>query len=300
MAALSARSSAPQAKTKKLSFGLSTMASFTYRKVAKKKCCESQPRCTRCTRRNLNCVYNKIKAGCPPSQGTHETLPSPNTIPQCPLKVTSNHERVSSPDREIERQSLRSSERTDLLKYFNDILAPLLVVTHGGWNPIQGLVSPYMADLDSPVAYVIYSMSSAHLVRLDQSEAAGCTRFHKKALDRLDGLLGGDSKHDEALTTIVVLLYYETLFLKYDMALVRQRISQASRILASRLHDTNPRFASIERILTFHDVVASLSLGSAPLLPVSPIPFDEQMPGVLNEDPLLSNVDPLFGLTTDL
>ncbi|KAH7342506.1 fungal-specific transcription factor domain-containing protein [Rhexocercosporidium sp. MPI-PUGE-AT-0058] len=159
------------------------------------------------------------------------------------------------------------TNRRALVDHFCNVLSHLIVFKEDNGNPFRQLVLP-LSHASSPVMNAIFALSSAHLEYRGIENDEKSLDFHNKALQGLASLIEQNdvSNREEVLGAIMLLVYYEVAF-------------------------------------RFYDVIAALSLGTAPQAshePCSPpFPTPPASADSVPNSPL-SAVDTLLGFSTDL
>jgi len=129
--------------------------------------------------------------------------------------------------------------------------------------------------------------------------------FHNKALQGLAQLIeqNDDSRKEEVLGAIILLVYYEVLVQRGSSNIVDGHLKGAMTIMRSSPRVSTPTGLFLERAFRFYDVIAALSLGTSPNASTqpaaAPFPYPPSSEDKMHQSPL-SAVDTLLGLSTDL
>ncbi|KAL5328740.1 hypothetical protein ACEPPN_002243 [Leptodophora sp. 'Broadleaf-Isolate-01'] len=196
------------------------------------------------------------------------------------------------------------TNRRALVDHFCNVLSHLIVFKEDNGNPFRQLVLP-LSHASSPVMNAIFALSSAHLEYRGIENEEKSLDFHNKALQGLASLIEQNdiSNREEVLGAIMLLVYYEVLVQRGNSNIVKGHLKGAMTVMKSGPQITTPTTLFLERAFRFYDVIAALSLGTAPNAnhePTSP-PFPAP-PASANSIPNspLSAVDTLLGFSTDL
>ncbi|TVY84859.1 L-arabinose-responsive transcription regulator ARA1 [Lachnellula suecica] len=189
--------------------------------------------------------------------------------------------------------------RRALVDHFCNVLSHLIVFKEDNGNPFRQLVLP-LSHANSPVMNAIFALSCAHLeYRGIENEEKSLT-FHNKALQGLAQLIdqNDQSKREEVLGAIMLLVYYEVLVQRGSSNIVNGHLKGAMTIMKSGPQITTPTTLFLERAFRFYDVIAALSLGTSPTETSPSAPSGSPRQSVPGSP--LSSVDTLLGLSTDL
>ncbi|KAJ5046818.1 uncharacterized protein L3040_004043 [Drepanopeziza brunnea f. sp. 'multigermtubi'] len=197
------------------------------------------------------------------------------------------------------------TNRRALVDHFCNVLSHLIVFKEDNGNPFRQLVLP-LSHASSPIMNAIFALSSAHLEYRGVVNQEKSLDFHNKALQGLANLIeqNDQSNREEVLGAIMLLVYYEVLVQRGDSNIVNGHLKGAMTIMKSGPQLNTPTSQFLEHAFRFYDVIAALSLGTAPnsstqpAVP-SPFPTPPSPSGSIPPSPL-SAVDTLLGLSTDL
>ncbi|PBP18308.1 putative fungal zn binuclear cluster domain containing protein [Diplocarpon rosae] len=193
------------------------------------------------------------------------------------------------------------TNRRALVDHFCNVLSHLIVFKEDSGNPFRQLVLP-LSHASSPVMSAIFALSSAHLEYRGIENQEKSLHFHNKALQGLAILIEqNDSSHrEEVLGAIMLLVYYEVLVQKDSSNMVYGHLKGAMTVMKSGPKIDTPTTLFLERTFRFYDVIAALSLGTAPSSDEQKIP--SLLPNLADSVPNspLNAVDTLLGLSTDL
>jgi len=196
------------------------------------------------------------------------------------------------------------TNRRGLVDHFCNVLSHLIVFKEDNGNPFRQLVLP-LSHASSPVMNAIFALSSAHLEYRGIENGEKSLDFHNKALQGLASLIEQNdmSKREEVLGAIMLLVYYEVLVQRGNSNIVNGHLKGAMTVMKSGPQITTPTTLFLERAFRFYDVIAALSLGTAPNASdeTAPPPFPTSTTSTdsIPNSPL-SAVDTLLGLSTDL
>ncbi|KAK0125672.1 hypothetical protein ONS95_000325 [Cadophora gregata] len=196
------------------------------------------------------------------------------------------------------------TNRRALVDHFCNVLSHLIVFKEDTGNPFRQLVLP-LSHASSPVMNAIFALSSAHLEYRGIENGEKSLDFHNKALQGLASLIEQNdmSRREEVLGAIMLLVYYEVLVQRGNSNIVNGHLKGAMTVMKSGPPITTPTTLFLERAFRFYDVIAALSLGTAPNAShetVSPpFPASTASTDYIPNSPL-SAVDTLLGLSTDL
>ncbi|KAL2075846.1 hypothetical protein VTL71DRAFT_789 [Oculimacula yallundae] len=196
------------------------------------------------------------------------------------------------------------TNRRALVDHFCNVLSHLIVFKEDNGNPFRQLVLP-LSHASAPVMNAIFALSSAHLEYRGIENEEKSLDFHNKALQGLASLIEKNdvSNREEVLGAIMLLVYYEVLVQRGNSNIVNGHLKGAMTVMKSGPQITTPTTLFLERAFRFYDVIAALSLGTAPNAshePVSPpFPTPFTSPDSIPNSPL-DTVDTLLGLSTDL
>ncbi|KAE9370217.1 hypothetical protein N431DRAFT_411356 [Stipitochalara longipes BDJ] len=194
--------------------------------------------------------------------------------------------------------------RRALVDHFCNVLSHLIVFKEDTGNPFRQLVLP-LSHASSPVMNAIFALSSAHLEYRGIENEEKSLDFHNKALQGLAQLIEQNeyANREEVLGAIMLLVYYEVLVQRGNSNIVKGHLKGAMTIMRSSPQVITPTTLFLERAFRFYDVIAALSLGTAPntsTQPTStPFPIPPSTHGTIPESPL-NAVDTLLGFSTDL
>ncbi|KAI9052139.1 hypothetical protein LZ554_003501 [Drepanopeziza brunnea f. sp. 'monogermtubi'] len=197
------------------------------------------------------------------------------------------------------------TNRRALVDHFCNVLSHLIVFKEDNGNPFRQLVLP-LSYASSPIMNAIFALSSAHLEYRGVVNQEKSLDFHNNALQGLANLIeqNDQSNREEVLGAIMLLVYYEVLVQRGDSNIVHGHLKGAMTIMKSGPQLNTPTSLFLEHAFRFYDVIAALSLGTAPnssTQPAVPSPFPSppSPSGSIPPSPL-SAVDTLLGLSTDL
>ncbi|KAG6040597.1 hypothetical protein E4U41_007791 [Claviceps citrina] len=200
----------------------------------------------------------------------------------------------------------RDVDERFLMDYFCNTLSHLIVLREEQGNPFQQLVLP-LAYNSQAVKGAILALASAHLAakrghRLENDEKS--IQFHNEAIRNLAKLIekGHSVNKNELLATIMLTVYYEVLVQRRRSNLVESHLKGAMTIMRNSPSRMDRTSIFLEEAFRFHDVIAALSSGTAPLasencysdLDDSPLCRPEQRVSMAD------GVDALLGLASSL
>ncbi|KAK6586860.1 hypothetical protein PZA11_000150 [Diplocarpon coronariae] len=193
------------------------------------------------------------------------------------------------------------TNRRALVDHFCNVLSHLIVFKEDDGNPFRQLVLP-LSHASPPVMNAIFALSSAHLEYRGVETQEKSLDFHNKALQGLANLIEqNNSVHrEEVLGAIMLLVYYEVLVQRGNSNIVNGHLKGAITVMKSSPKIDTPATLFLERAFRFYDVIAALSLGTAPSSGEQITPFPLPTPTDSNPNSPLNAVDTLLGLSTDL
>ncbi|PBP23529.1 hypothetical protein BUE80_DR005492, partial [Diplocarpon rosae] len=193
------------------------------------------------------------------------------------------------------------TNRRALVDHFCNVLSHLIVFKEDNGNPFRQLVLP-LSHASSPVMSAIFALSSAHLEYRGIENQERSLHFHNQALQGLADLIEKNdlSHREEVLGAIMLLVYYEVLVQKGNSNMVYGHLKGAMTVMKSGPKIDTPTTLFLERTFRFYDVIAALSLGTAPTSgeQKTPAPLPDHADSV-SKSPL-NAIDTLLGLSTDL
>ncbi|CZT40834.1 uncharacterized protein RSE6_00498 [Rhynchosporium secalis] len=196
------------------------------------------------------------------------------------------------------------TNRRVLVDHFCNVLSHLIVFKEDNGNPFRQLVLP-LSHASPPVMNAIFALSSAHLEYRGIQNEEKSLDFHSRALQGLASLIEKNdiSNREEVLGAIMLLVYYEVLVQRGNSNIVNGHLKGAMTVMKSGPQLTTPTTLFLERAFRFYDVIAALSLGTAPNAshePVSPPSPTPPISAAPRPNSPLNAVDTLLGLSTDL
>ncbi|POR32472.1 Uncharacterized protein TPAR_07305, partial [Tolypocladium paradoxum] len=154
-----------------------------------------------------------------------------------------------------------------LMDHFCNSLSHLIVLREDEGNPFQQLVLP-LSHNSQAVTGAIYALACAHLEVRGVEGRERSLYYHSQSVGGLARLLeqGDGVDKNELLAAVMLLVYYEVLVQRGRSNLVDGHLKGAMAIMGNDgTAETNPTTVFLERAFRFYDVIAALSLGTAPL-----------------------------------
>ncbi|KAL7926368.1 fungal-specific transcription factor domain-containing protein [Trichoderma austrokoningii] len=160
------------------------------------------------------------------------------------------------------------TNRRALIDHFANVLSHLIVLREDEGNPFQQLVLP-LSQKSPVVLNAVFALSSAHMEHRGVRNNEKSIYFHNQAIRGLSSMIakGCDSKRNELLAAIILLVYYEVLVQTGRSNIVDGHLRGAVAIMYNSKSMSDPTAVFLERAFRFYDVITALSFGSTPILP---------------------------------
>ncbi|KAK6446230.1 hypothetical protein FP744_10002479 [Trichoderma asperellum] len=196
----------------------------------------------------------------------------------------------------------RQTNRRALIDHFANVLSHLIVLREDEGNPFQQLVLP-LCQKSPVVLNAVFALASAHMEHRGVRNNEKSIHFHNHAIRGLSSLIakGCDSRRNELLAAIILLIYYEVLVQTGRSNIVDGHLRGAVAIMYNSQAMSDPTAVFLERAFRFYDVITALSFGSTPILPAPDSGNFAPFPPVDCRGATVSaGADALLGMATSL
>ncbi|KAL6901197.1 fungal-specific transcription factor domain-containing protein [Trichoderma evansii] len=196
----------------------------------------------------------------------------------------------------------QQTNRRALIDHFANVLSHLIVLREDEGNPFQQLVLP-LSQKSPVVLNAVFALASAHMEHRGVRNNEKSIHFHNQAIRGLSTLIakGCDSRRNELLAAIILLVYYEVLVQTGRSNIVDGHLRGAVAIMCNSQAMSDPTGVFLERAFRFYDVITALSFGSTPILPAPDTGNFAPFPPVDCRGTTVSaGADALLGMATSL
>lgn len=120
----------------------------------------------------------------------------------------------------------RQTNRRALIDHFANVLSHLIVLREDEGNPFQQLVLP-LCQKSPVVLNAVFALASAHMEHRGVRNNEKSIHFHNHAIRGLSSLIakGCDSRRNELLAAIILLIYYEVVSCHCSLLLPRHYLN---------------------------------------------------------------------------